>query len=58
MKLPIIRTASPGPGKGCLSKIASGKSIIRATLRTSSLYNSRNGSIRPNLRFSGNPPTL
>ena len=55
---PMIRTPSPGPGKGWRQTISSGSPSSSPTLRTSSLNNQRSGSTRSNSMSSGRPPTL
>ena len=55
----MIRTPSPGPGKGCLKTKYSGIPNSNPTLRTSSLNKFRNGSIISlKSTASGKPPTL
>ena len=55
---PIILTANPGPGNGCLINNFSGTPKIFAIFLTSSLYNSLNGSRIFKSSQSGKPPTL
>src|SRR6266567_2951607 len=55
---PRTRIARPGPGKGCRPTISSGRPSSRPTCRTSSLNNSRSGSMSFHGRLGGRPPTL
>ena len=54
----IILTARPGPGKGCLHRISFGRPNSFPKTRTSSLNNSRNGSMSLSRMRAGSPPTL
>ena len=55
---PIILTANPGPGNGCLSTTIVDKPNLRPTSLTSSLNKFLNGSKSFNFISLGNPPTL
>ena len=56
---PIILTARPGPGKGCLHTSSPGSPRRSPSPLTSSLYRSPRGSITSlNIIWRGNPPTL
>ena len=55
---PMIRTASPGPGKGWRHTISSGRPSSSPTARTSSLNRSRSGSTNSRRMSAGRPPTL
>ena len=55
---PMMRTASPGPGKGWRQTISSGRPSSSPTARTSSLNNCRSGSTSSKAMSSGSPPTL
>jgi len=55
---PRMRTASPGPGNGCLCKISSGIPKSRPNFADFIFEQIFSGSISFSFIFSGNPPTL
>src|SRR4030042_3765954 len=55
---PIILIARPGPGKGCLQTISSGRPSSIPIFLISSLNNNLKGSINLIFISSGSPPTL
>ena len=55
---PVHLTPRPGPGKGCLKTMESGRPSCFPTTRTSSLNRSLTGSTSSNPSLSGSPPTL
>ena len=56
--VPMMRTASPGPGNGWRQTMSSGRPSSSPTARTSSLNRCRNGSTSSKSMSSGRPPTL